>query len=177
MCRLALRATSYRGREIQVMAESSMLLEAGQELTVAVKPADYSRYLADTDFPVSAIVHCVGVENASMWVDEVVDSVGAPELAITVPTARPFSGPVTVRWKNPLPVTLTGCRLEIAAAGVLLESREVGDLASGVELSEAVALKEPDATKTWANGHMQVVATFTSKELKDVVGCADIKME
>jgi transglutaminase 1 len=177
MCRLALRATSYRGREIEVMAESSKLLEAGQELMVSVKPADYLKHLADTDFPVSAIVHCVDVENAGMWLDEVVSSVGAAALEVTVPTARPFSSPLTIRWKNPLPVTLTDCRLEVAAAGVFWVSTEIGELASGAELSETVPLKEPDATRRCANGHMQVVATLTSKELQDIIGHAVIKME
>merc|ERR1712060_322852 len=103
-----------------------------------------------------------------------VSSIRAPNLEVTVPTSGPLSSPVTVRWKNPLPVTLTGCRLQVCRAGDFCVSREIGKLASGAEMSEEVSLKELDAARRLANGHMQVVATLTSKELQHVVGHVDI---
>merc|ERR1719401_1152528 len=88
----------------------------------------------------------------------------------------PLSSAIEVRWRNPLPIPLTDCRLEVAASGVVIHSAEIGELAAGAELSESAPLATPGAARRWANGHAQVVATFTSKELHDVVGRADIQM-
>lgn len=176
-CRLALRSTSYRGRELEVLAETTQVLTAGQEMTVSAKPADYMKYLTHQGFPVSAIVHCINERDDAMWLDELLSSMQTAELEITVPTKRPFEAPVVVWWKNPLAVPLTDCHLEVAVSGVVCHSKDIGELAAGAPLSERVPLEEPDAARHWANGHAQVVATLTSRELHDVMGRADMKME
>jgi len=113
LCRMAVRATSYMGRELEVMAESTKMLEAGEDLAISVPPADYSKYLADTGLCVSALVHCVNFKKDAVWLDEAVSSMQTPQLKVVAPTARPLSSPVRVHWKNPLPVPLRGVLVDV----------------------------------------------------------------